>query len=93
MDEADIPDDVKVCNCADCGCLLVAGGYITWIIDRIRSQLPTPEMAFHRVNGRPYCNGCMSVVRPPPCAASKDECSPWGENAVRALEDAPRDME
>lgn len=77
-------DDLKVCNCATCGQLLVASA--EW------SKLPNYDRAAlswvaGRILGRPYCPSCLRVKRPTVRPASQDDGpGPWGENAVRAME-------
>ena len=76
-------DDVPMCNCAECQCELYG--------ESARGQIAlgpgSPEFVAGRIYGRPYCSACLQVRRPPPGQGTKDDESPWGENAVRALED------
>lgn len=54
-------DDLKVCNCATCGQLLVASQ--TWgkLSNDERGKL---SWIGGRLNGRPYCPTCFRVKQP-----------------------------
>ena len=83
-----IPEDMKVVDCANCGC-------------RLRGHDNPPEYRhlLHaiagRINGRPHCSACLTP-HPVTYRGAKsveivnqyyDELSPWQENAVKQLED------
>lgn len=54
------PDDVLMCNCADCGSLLCGESEREW-----RASLTGPDAARYpacvegRIQGRPYCFACL----------------------------------
>lgn len=83
------PEDLKYCNCAQCGAELL--GESRCNVERAMlwySPTDFPPVVAGRVLGRPYCRACLSPKRPPPpWRGTKDDESPWGENAVRHLED------
>ncbi len=49
--------DTIVCNCAECGELIVVG---------IGTGTETGLRKVHRIKGRPYCSECIQVLDPPP---------------------------
>lgn len=51
-----LPDDLVVCNCADCGCLLRARDQRTTSAD----AAAIPKVA-GRIRERPYCQTCLSA--------------------------------
>lgn len=76
-------EDLKVCNCATCGQLLVAS--TTW------GGLPTAERAMllwvaGRILGRPYCSTCLRVKQPVVRPVRVGDDNPANDNAVRVLE-------
>jgi hypothetical protein len=81
--ESVTPDDWIVCNCAECGCLLLG--------DAMRSRYAVAPSGYFfvagRVNGRPHCRGCLRARKPPPGRATpEDGGGPWQQNVVRQLE-------
>ena len=53
--DADLPDDLRVANCARCSCVLVAPG-----------QPNAPEhleVIAGRVYSRPHCSRCLPIAR------------------------------
>lgn len=57
------PDDLKVCECARCGCELMAPGQDA-LVRVLRSHLNGPSLpaaVAARVAGRPYCAACVSA--------------------------------
>ena len=66
-----LPAELLVCNCANCGCLLIAASE--------RGRLPNPPP--------PDCPACLSVRKPPQKPATKDPDSPWQQNAIRDMEE------
>lgn len=56
----ELPEDCLVCNCAQCGNLLIGE-------NQSRRELPqdAPPTVGGRIHGRPYCRGCLTV-RPIP---------------------------
>ena len=80
------PEDVKLCNCADCG---------RELLGESMRDLEIPTEVPHvkgRILGRPYCRSCLKIKRTAIRVASwlngMLEPDPSGENAVRELEDA-----
>ncbi len=77
---------LRFCNCAQCGRELVGEscrGAWASMSERQRKAMPIVR---GRIHGRPYCDECLEESQPPAHAATRDETSPWQENAVRALE-------
>lgn len=69
-------DEVKVCNCAECGDEL--------IISSTRNEVGG------RINGRPYCKACIEAKPRPTTLGTSgpvEEIDPWQENNIRAMED------
>jgi hypothetical protein len=95
MDELDLPAEMKVCNCANCGDLLrgesCSGDPGDYGLNE-KQWLKMPPRVNARVSGRPYCMACMSVYKrthnygSSRAAGKGDEANPWIENAVRHLE-------
>lgn len=74
--------DMRMCNCASCGRLLL-GSRETW-----REGLPPKVRG--RMLDRPYCSDCLEVLLPTRGVAGPvEEASPGQENAVREMEDQP----
>lgn len=91
------PEDVKVCNCAECKCDLLAAGQAL-LLDSLtkaqRDELPQCTVYGH-INGRPYCTRCLEATH---CGngsrggrVAKEETLPGQDNAIRSLEDT-RDL-
>ena len=58
---AALPDDAKVCNCAECGVLLVSEEES----QRLKESLYLPPRIIHgRIKGRPYCASCLELTDP-----------------------------
>lgn len=90
----DLPQGLRVCNCAGCRVLLSGVGERQKYMLRVRVLLP-PEVA-GRDGGRPYCGKCLAERneckipdrREPakrPCKIEESE-NPWQSNAIRELE-------
>lgn len=83
-------DRLRLCNCADCGIVLLGKQRY----DRIR---PIPERLLFvsgRIDGRPYCYRCLHwrgrsfrVHHGVPSTEFDTDPGPWQENAIRAWED------
>lgn len=80
--------EIKACNCASCGEMILGAGQE--MDKNIRKDLGLKKMG-GRIHGRPYCMGCVNarkskwdkrVVR----VTWKGETSPAWENAIRAME-------
>lgn len=61
------PDDLKVCNCADCGELLLSPTEENLKVyndlkDRDRRRVPYKVIA-GRIAQRPYCKGCFTAAK------------------------------
>lgn len=91
----DLPDDVRVCNCGDCGRLLVTKEDYKKLTATKRQQIRT---VYCRVRAGerlvPFCPECGKGRNPQidtrPRTAKFDEgaeASPWAEIAIRAGED------
>lgn len=81
-------EDVKLCNCAECGCELLGDSMRVWYFSHSedkRKQLP--QLVYLHLNGRPYCMGCSRKKPPPQRKGTRNDISPWQENAIRHLED------
>lgn len=78
-------DDVKLVNCAQCGCELL-GESMHGIVNP--SECGRPFVG-GRINGRPYCNDCLRVptLRGWYSGPQDEDWDPWQQNAVRQLED------
>lgn len=53
-----LPQDYVLVNCAECGCELSASLYQARGLGE-----HAPPLVGGRVNGRPYCSGCLSARR------------------------------
>ena len=85
----ELPDDVFVCNCAECGQLLIGKKSSEWW-KKHKDEDDCPPLMATRICGRPYCSICaMPRAKSPGRSLVVREDSPFGENAIRALEDAP----
>ena len=61
------PTELRFCNCADCGALLLGDSLKTWyyelgITSPVRRTLPAPVAG--RIRGRPYCGTCLTSGTP-----------------------------
>lgn len=74
-ENAVINEDVKVCNCANCGKELIVREKISDVAGRIK--------------GRPYCSGCLEAHKPPAgfYGSLLDDTGPWQDIAIRRMED------
>lgn len=88
---ADLPDDLRVADCAGCGAVLAADRAQA---DALRCKhLPTIA---GRIKGRPYCAGCLAIAGAGVSglaggmATDHGSPSPWLEGSTRAIEDGPR---
>lgn len=84
--------EIKLCNCAECGCELLGESMFPWVLERPdRERAELPGVVYCRVKGRPYCKACAERPAPRPFSSwggpHDGEPSPWLENAVRELED------
>ena len=82
-----LPDNVTLCNCAECGCDLIGGKSLAWYRERSEAEkmtIPTPVLG--RINGRPYCCSCLSKKNPYARPGRKEDMAPSQENAIRNLE-------
>jgi hypothetical protein len=83
-----LEDDVKMCNCAGCGCdLLGESMHGVDIPKKVRKDLP--PFVRGRILERPYCGPCLATM---PRSSLVDRFTPGDpdpsrENAVRALEE------
>lgn len=69
-----VMDDVKVCNCAECGKELF-----------FRSS---GSQVAGRIKGRPYCENCLETHSPPPgISGPMEDTGPWQDIAIRNMED------
>lgn len=91
-------DDLKMCNCADCGRELVgrSGGQARLIQDLKRKTdcPPLPPLVWGHILDRPYCRACLETAnsrlnRRTPRQASKGEAD--GDNP--GFDKATRDAE
>lgn len=80
------PDDLLVCDCAQCGRELLARSMIPHFGPDDRPPMP---FVAGRLNGRPYCPGCFEprVIPPGRPTPLDDDGGPWQQNAVRDLEE------
>lgn len=87
-----LPLDVRVANCAGCGCLVLSVRELR----RLGRDHGIQGRLAGRIHGRPYCHGCLEVS---PAGVSglaggmatdHGSPSPWHENTTRAAEDGPR---
>lgn len=87
-------DDVKLCNCAECGCELLGESMVIWLGSLTeKDQRELPGLVYCRVWGRPYCMECAERQSRTSLSATREEDGgPWQQNAVRALEDAAGDL-
>lgn len=86
-----IPDNIKMVNCADCGVELLGDSYRGKELD---SALVGIEIVAGRINDRPYCSACLQVS---PSGVSgicgghpgphDDDIGSYRTIAVRSLED------
>lgn len=88
----DLPPDMRVVDCSCCREMMVVP-YSKYDYEIARQHnLPVQG---GRIKGRRWCQACLRparhlsdiVVRCKPMAESRYDPSPWGENAVRAMED------
>ncbi len=78
-------DDIRVCNCANCGHECVSAEQAAQLTKR---QLERFRLLRGRIIGAPYCSVCLVVRRPPDRVAKReDDSGPWGQNAIRDMED------
>lgn len=79
-------DDVKLCNCSVCNKELLGKETERKVTlgSAIEGGLKFLPIG-GRIFGRPFCLECLRVRHIPSSAATPDP-SPWGENAVRAME-------
>lgn len=80
-------DDVRVCDCAGCGCEMVSQDECL----RVPAELIAGRVVVAcRLAGRPYCSPC-SEVKVIPCGRGDPgwltNDSPYQQNAIRHLED------
>lgn len=81
-----LPDDLRVVNCAGCEALLSA---------EPQRLCGLPGVG-GRIKGRPFCAGCLAVTGAGVSglaggmATDHGSPSPWHENATRAQEEGPR---
>lgn len=79
------PDDIKMVNCADCGCELL--GESNKLIVFPHEQLKElPGIVSGRILGRPYCKACLLTNRIRTGTSSLPDDNPTQENAIRVLE-------
>jgi hypothetical protein len=92
-------DDLKLCNCAECGREIAAPGQES-LLRLLRSRRggdPIPQPLAGRVAGRPYCPACLfpsrggtgtESARPPRQSprGESDGDDPSREKAIRDLE-------
>ena len=90
MDLEDLPEDVKVCNCASCGCLLLGKNMAAWRCRQKKEvQEELPLVVYGHILGRPYCGPCLRAKPRPTTGGyegSKDD-DPGQQNALRTWED------
>ena len=56
-----LPNDVKVCNCADCGRLLIGKQSEPWFLAHYdRTNLDYDPVVAGRISDRPYCGDCLT---------------------------------
>jgi hypothetical protein len=93
-------DDLKLCNCAGCGCELAAPGQADLLLALKLTHKgdPIPVPLAGRLDGRPYCSACLLPDRSEtntlnsltPRQQSRGEQegdgdNPWLEKATRDL--------
>jgi hypothetical protein len=62
-----LPDWIKLCNCCQCNKELVGTKCLAGRKAKDFYSLDLPERMAGRVNGRPFCQGCLlDFHRPPP---------------------------
>lgn len=57
-----IPQDLKICNCAECSAVVLGDSKADWydgLSPEEQAKLPSPVRG--RINGRPYCGGCLEL--------------------------------
>jgi hypothetical protein len=89
-----IPDHWKIVDCAQCSRHMLGSS--------MRAEFKGKEAPSGwvfiggHVAGRPYCFACLNVHAPTTAGSYgplfDDDPSPWGENAVRELEDIEGDI-
>lgn len=86
-------DDLKMCNCAECGRLLLGSVHRMWRNTlTLKQQDSYPPLVSGRINGRPYCRACLylNTVRGRDGARyglPRSDNDPAQDNAVRRMED------
>lgn len=56
--KAELPDDLRVCNCSWCGRLLLGRRDEDWALALAVPYSHRPSPDWSEVNGRPVCLGC-----------------------------------
>lgn len=65
-------NDMKVCNCADCGRLLLGLAHADWYAEQTETDRARfPPLLAGRINGRPYCGQCLQTAESVPRPAEK----------------------
>jgi hypothetical protein len=83
------PDDVKLCDCADCGRVMLGESMGLWATTLSATQRARwPVLVGGRVRGRPYCHSCLAGKRVPAGRSGRLHNDGSQDNAVRCLEDA-----
>lgn len=94
--EEDLPDNVIVCNCAQCGRLLLGLSSPVGALLALPDDIEPPPTVYEKVDGRPYCRGCApkedaeQPARMPQGTVGKnmkEDTHPWQDNALRYWED------
>ena len=91
QDTGDLPPATKVCNCCQCKCLLLGTHEAAWWNELdARERRKWPPMVAGRLDGRPYCAGCLKGKRRGVgrAAVREDGDSPGQQDALRAWEDS-----
>jgi hypothetical protein len=57
-------DDIRLCNCAACGCDLL-GDTMHGYIDTVPDLGELPPFVFGRISGRTYCEECFEEKTTP----------------------------
>lgn len=85
-----LPEDTFVCNCCQCGSLLIGQKSRPWhekLSAEVKKAYP---LIAGRIQGRPYCGGCLyrreQRDRKRSRRAVSVESSGWQDNMIRAIE-------
>jgi hypothetical protein len=88
-EKIEIPEMASVLNCSVCNQLMITKASREKFRAETRKAWSSGYLVVFnndRIRGRPLCPRCC-VPKPPVGPQGTKEPSPWGENAVRAMED------